>query len=572
MGDLRRIAMAGSLGVAALALVACGDDEQPTLDVDASLDAPLPDAVPDAPTDAASGAPMLALDQATYTIGPDPVLVSGDTDTALMTLRNDGAGAADDLAFTVTPASGEMSILSNCGTSLAPGAACTVSAQLNPSSAGMKMFTVSVASAAGPGDSAMVSGVAGSRVRLTLNNIAVGTATIDGRVTSAPAGIDCGTGMTACEFIFTAPAPVVLTATDDGAGTLSDWAISGCPVTGPCVLDLTRNYTATVAFSAPASVASTSATGTSDEAGGVAADNASGFVIAGTSGTSALLARFDRLGVFVAGATFGPATRRSLDVSIATDGIVAAAGEQNDDATLSLSPADLQTEPARQVITGAGTDRSNGICHDDVNNVYMVGDHGDRMSWGRWPVGMTTPAYLLDATTPQGVALGATWDQNVLWIAGALANQTGWLGKVDAATGTLMTPTTVTGMMLASSVAAYGMTAGGDLVVAGWTTGNLVVRRYTPALVEVWTRTYPSAADIHPDVAIDAATGAIYIAYDATTGCTLRKIKGDGSPVWTRDALGTHCEDVAVNSDGAVVAGWTQVGGDRKYFAKKFFH
>ncbi|HUQ03227.1 MAG TPA: hypothetical protein VM261_12080 [Kofleriaceae bacterium] len=569
MGDLRCIA---ALAFAALAFAACGDDELRPLDVDASLDAPLPDAVPDAAADAASGAPMLTLDEATYTIGPDPVLVSGDTDTALMTLRNDGAGAANDLAFTVTPANGEMSVLSNCGTSLAPGAACTVSAQLNPSSAGMKMFTVSVASAEGPGDSAMVSGVGGSRVRITVNNIAVGAATIDGHVTSAPAGIDCGTGMTMCEFVFTAPGPVVLTGTDDGAGTLVDWNLSGCPVTDPCVLDLTRNYTATVAFNAPASVASTSATGTSDEANGVALDAASSIVIAGRSGTSALLARFDRTGAFVAGATFGPATRRSLDVSIATDGIVAAAGEQNSDATLSLSPADLLTEPARQVITGAGADRSNGICHDDVNNIYMVGDHGDRMSWGRWPTGMTTPAYLFDTTTPQGVALGATWDQNVLWIAGALANQTGWLGKVDAATGTLTTPTTVTGMMLASSVAAYGTAAGGDLVVAGWTTGNLVVRRYTPALVEVWTRTYASAADIHPDVAIEAETGAIYIAYDTSTGCTLRKIKGDGSPVWTRNALGTHCEDVAVNVEGAVVAGWTQVGGDRKYFAKKFFH
>ncbi|MBZ0238873.1 MAG: hypothetical protein K8M05_41565, partial [Deltaproteobacteria bacterium] len=272
------------------------------------------------------------------------------------------------------------------------------------------------------------------------------------------------------------------------------------------------------------------------------------------------------------GATFGPATRRSLDVSIAADRMVAVAGEENGDATLSLSPMDLQTEPTRQVLTGAGVDRANGICHDPMNRVYMVGDHGANMSWGRWPAGSATPDYLLDATTPQGVALGATWDADVLWVAGALANQTGWLGKIDAATGALVTPTTVTGMMLASSVAAYGTEAGGDLVVAGWTTGNLVVRRYTSDLAEVWTRTYPSAGDIHPDVAIEPETGAIYVAYDTSTGCTLRKIKGDGSPVWTREALGTHCEDVAVDVVGAIVAGWTQVGADRKYFARMYFH
>ncbi len=573
MGDLRCRLLAAAVGGALGALAACGgDDEARPLDVDASTDAPLPDAVPDAPIDAAAGAPMLVLDEAAYTIAPDPVLVSGATGAAVMTLRNDGTGAATDLAFTVAPATGELAVISNCGTSLAPGASCTVSAQLDPSSAGMKMFTVTVASAEGPGDAATVSGVGGSRVRLVINNIAVGAATIDGRVTSAPAGIDCGAGMTMCEHIFTAPGPVVLTAIDDGAGTLSEWAITGCAVTDPCVLDLTRNYTASVAFTAPMSIASTSATGTSDEAHGVDLDLDGSVVIVGRLGTQALLARHDGSGMFLGGATFGPATRRSLDVSIAGDRIIAVAGEQNGDATLSLSPVDLQTESPRHVIPGAGVDRSNGVCHDPMNRIYMVGDHGDRMSWGRWPAGSATPEYLLDATTPQGVALGVTWDADVLWIAGALANQTGWLGKVDAATGALMTPTTVTGMMLASSVAAYGMAAGGDLVVVGWTTGNLVVRRYTSALAEVWTRTFPSAADIHPDVAIDAETGAVYIAYDTATGCTLRKLKGSGAPVWTRDALGTHCEDVAVDADGAVVAGWTTVGADRKYFAKKFFH
>lgn len=573
MGDLRCRLLAAAAGVGLGALAGCGgDDETRPLDVDASTDAPLPDAVPDAPIDAAAGAPMLALDQAAYTIGPDPVLVSNATGAALMTLRNDGGGAATDLVFTVAPATGELAVISNCGTSLAPGASCTVSAQLDPSSAGMKMFTVTVASAEGPGDAATVSGVGGSRVRLVINNIAVGAATIDGRVTSAPAGIDCGAGMTACEHIFTVPGPVVLTALDDGAGTLSEWAITGCAVTDPCVLDLTRNYTASVGFTAPMSIASTSAAGTSDEAHGVDIDLDGSVVIAGRLGTQALLARHDGSGMFLGGATFGPATRRSLDVSIAGDRIVAVAGEQNGDATLSLSPVDLQTESPRQVLTGAGVDRSNGICHDPMNRIYMVGDHGDRMSWGRWPAGSATPEYVLDTTTPQGVALGATWDADVLWIAGALADQTGWLGKVDATTGALVTPTTVTGMRIASSVAAYGMAAGGDLVVVGWTTGNLVVRRYTSELAEVWTRTYPSAADIHPDVAIDAETGAIYIAYDTATGCTLRKLKGNGAPVWTRDALGTHCEDVAVDADGAVVAGWTTVGADRKYFAKKYFH
>ena len=575
MGEIcrRPAALAALVLGLGLGIGACGDDEARSLDVDAATDAagidvPSPDASFDG-----GGSPVLVLDQATYTIGPDPVLVSGDTDAALMTLRNNGLGPARDLVFTVSPASGELDILSNCGTVLAGGAACTVSAQLNPSSSGMKMFTVTVASAEGPGDSAMVSGLAGARVRITVTNLAVGATMIDGRVQAAPAGIDCGMGATECEFIYTIAGPVVLTAIDGGDGTLVDWGISGCPVTGPCVLDLRRNVTATTVFHAPIAITSDSGVGIADEANGVDLDVDGSIVFAGAQGTSALLARVDgAVGGPLASFTYGPATRRSLDVSIAPNRTVATAGEENGDATLSISGTDLASEPARHVIAGAGTDRSNGICHDDMNRTYLVGDHGDRMSWGRWPAGSATPEYLFDTATPQGVALGATWDADVLWIAGGLAVNTAWLGKVDATNGTLTTPTTVAGARYISSVATYGAAAGGQLVVAGWTPGSLVVRRYDATLTEVWTRTYASAADIRPDLAIDAETGAIYVAYDEAGGCALRKLSGDGAPIWIRSALGTHCEDVAVDVDGAVVVGWTLLGGTRKYFVRKYFH
>jgi hypothetical protein len=287
-----------------------------------------------------------------------------------------------------------------------------------------------------------------------------------------------------------------------------------------------------------------------------------------------LLARHDNAGALLGSQTFGPATRRSNDVSIAMDGLVAAAGDENSDGLYTVAPADLQTEPTRSLIGGVGAtvEHANGICHDTTNRAYVVGAIGDRILWTRYLAGAATPEYAIFASAPQGVAYGATWDTDLLWIAGALQGGTGWLGKVDANTGALMTPTNVAGMSLASSVAVYAAAASGDLVVVGWTSGNLVVRRYTPALVEVWTRMYASAADIHPDVAIDAETGAIYVAYDTSTGCTLRKLRGDGSTVWTRGSLGTHCEDVAVDADGAVVAGWTQAGADHKYFARKFFH
>src|SRR5690606_24245139 len=119
------------------------------------------------------------------------------------------------------------------------------------------------------------------------------------------------------------------------------------------------------------SIASTSAAGTSDEAHGVDLDTDGSVVLAGRLGTRALLARHDGAGAFVTGATFGPDGRRSLDVSLAADRTIAVAGEENGDATLSFSPVDLQTEPTRHVIAGAGADRANGICHDPMNRVYM---------------------------------------------------------------------------------------------------------------------------------------------------------------------------------------------------------
>lgn len=569
-----RPALAAAAAAAALATVAAfgGDDDPLPLDLDAATDARPADAAPDAAPDAATGAPALALDAASYDLGPTPVLVTGETRAATLTLTNSGDAPATGLTLAASPATAELRLLSNCGAALAAQASCTILAQLDPTIAGAKTFVVTVAAAEGAGPSATVTGLAGARVRLSLSTVAVGTTTTDGRVVSAPAGLDCGLGMTACEHVFTTAAPIVLTATDDGNGTLSEWGAPDCPVTGPCTLAPTRNHTLPTTFHAPLAVTSASPAGTADQADGVALDSDLGVVLAGRRGDQALVTRLDGVaGEVVTAATFGPAPRHALAVAVAADRTIATAGVEGDDLVVASAPLDLQTEPVKHLRSG-GAGRGRAICHDAMNRIYAAGDQGSRMAWGRWPAGASTPEWFVDATTPSGTALAVACDAEVLWVGGALADQTGWLGKLDAATGAVLTPTPVAGTRKVGGVATSAALGAGHVVVAGSTADTLVVRRYDEALAEVWTRTFAAAADVTPGVAIDPVTGAIYVAYVTTGGCALRKLTAAGAPVWVRSGLGAHCQAVAADGDGAVVAGWTTVGADRKYFVRKYFH
>jgi parallel beta helix pectate lyase-like protein/List-Bact-rpt repeat protein len=79
------------------------------------------------------------------------------------------------------------------------------------------------------------------------------TRTGNGTVTSAPAGISCGTG---CSAAFTAGTSVTLTATSATGSIFTGWSGGGCSGTGACGLTLSNTTTVSAAFG-PAPVAVT---------------------------------------------------------------------------------------------------------------------------------------------------------------------------------------------------------------------------------------------------------------------------------------------------------------------------
>ncbi len=85
------------------------------------------------------------------------------------------------------------------------------------------------------------------------------TGTGTGRVTSVPAGIDCGT---TCSALFDHTTPITLTAVPDEGKTFTGWSGAGCSGTDPCVVTLSGDgATVTATFGLPrARITSTDAT------------------------------------------------------------------------------------------------------------------------------------------------------------------------------------------------------------------------------------------------------------------------------------------------------------------------
>ena len=568
-------------GLAAVLTAGCSVDDKRTGTVDAAAvdasapDGPIVDAAVDASLDA-PGAAALSWSVATYGTMPPTVLIDGGTGVATMILTNTGTGPVSGLTFTAVPTGGAFAITprAECAGTLMPQDVCHVDVTFDPSTVGPTSKQVTVNAAPNLAATATVSGTGGARVQLTITNVAVGTSTTTGRVTSSPAGIDCGAGMTQCEAVFTT-APVTLAAIDT-VGTLSDWGVPACGVAAPCVLPLITSSTITTTFHAPWTY---TMAGSNDQAEGVAFDPAGGSVVVGGFRSNVgLLLRLDgATGAFGSETTLaGAPVRRVLDVAVAASGSVAEVGEWNAvgnyDGVKSERSADFAVQSGLQNFGDTPAERLTGVCFDGSNRVHAIGvtDPGVNMIWGRWPAQSGTSDYLHNSPTAArpGTGLDIACTADTAWVVGASSGM-GWIGRIDPSgnAGTIAIEQAVAGTTYAGGVATFGT----GVVVSGHNGTTEVVRRYDATLGVLWTQTFSGVAS-GSAVAVDPVGGIVYAAFTDANGCTLRQLDGaTGNVAWTRSGIAAACFDLAANADGVAVAGYVGTAA-RALWVRKYFH
>ena len=110
----------------------------------------------------------------------------------------------------------------------------------------------------------------------------------NGKVTSSPAGINCGSGG-ACSASFTSASTVVLTATPSTGYTFAGWGgdCSGCGTSNTCNMNMTANKTCSANFTASGGSGSGSGSGSGGGSGsGSGSGGGSGSGSSGGSGSS----------------------------------------------------------------------------------------------------------------------------------------------------------------------------------------------------------------------------------------------------------------------------------------------
>lgn len=171
----------------------------------------------------------LAIDRSTADLG---VVEVGTHAQANLRLINSGA---TNLFLGATKAvTAPFTVTDDCPDLLSPGGGCTVRVDVAPAQNGILTGTLTVASSANP-VTVQLRAVGARRVTVSLTG--------DGRVTSTPAGIDCGTG---CSGLFTGG--VTLTATPGAASRFTGWS-APCGTAASCVLPATGpSITETASF------------------------------------------------------------------------------------------------------------------------------------------------------------------------------------------------------------------------------------------------------------------------------------------------------------------------------------
>ncbi|MCA9675083.1 MAG: choice-of-anchor D domain-containing protein [Kofleriaceae bacterium] len=164
------------------------------------------------------------------------VEIGAQSATQSLTVENTGGSTTAALTVTLGDATSYTKTSDTCdGQPLGGGSQCVVTVRFNPSAVGAAPTSVSVRESPTVGVSGAISGTGSARVQVT--------AVTHGKITSMPAGLDCGATCGPVSFTQT---PITLTATADTGYELDAWT-GDCAGTVSSVCSLTLDQALTTA-------------------------------------------------------------------------------------------------------------------------------------------------------------------------------------------------------------------------------------------------------------------------------------------------------------------------------------
>jgi hypothetical protein len=164
---------------------------------------------------------------------------SGTNDLRLYVVNYFGTYGPNNSAYTIT--SDMCSALT-----LHPRDVCTFGLRFTPQATGIGQGNINIPSAQLASVNVPITGAGQKQFSLTVQKNGTGA----GTVTSAPAGINCGTDCTEIynATVYTETASVTLTPTPSSSSFMAHWSGGGCSGAGPCTVNLVANTTVTATF------------------------------------------------------------------------------------------------------------------------------------------------------------------------------------------------------------------------------------------------------------------------------------------------------------------------------------